>query len=90
MKAVKAEEVWAQPYGEAGKVRVRVAERFSRIYPLPPGTKLRGQGAYRDHYTMLYERRKKLDANPAERSGSSEEFEELESLLTECIEATES
>jgi hypothetical protein len=90
VKAVKAEEVWAQPYGEQGKVWVRVAARFQRLYPTTSSTKLPAQASYKDHYSKLYERRKKLDSNPSGRSGSSEQYEELDQVLTECIEATES
>jgi hypothetical protein len=87
---VKAEEPWAAPYGQAGKVWATIAERFA----LGPRVRARGKApddrACKDRYAVLYAKRKRLDANPAARSGSSEDWGELEQALAECVDATES
>ena len=90
MQAVKAEEPWAAPYGQMGKVWIAIADRFTRLVQLSSSTKPPDDRACKDRYTALYTKQKQLDTNPAARSGSSEEFGEVEQGLAQCIEATES
>ena len=86
---VKAEEVWACAYGQLGRAWQRVAERFYGLWKQSGDDILPSERACRDRYQALYERRKRLDQAPAARSGSSEEYGELEQLLSGCVDATE-
>lgn len=86
-----AEEVWAIDYGQMGKVWERVAERFKGLYvDAPRGAKLPSDRTCKERYLALLEDRKRLDAQPEKRSGSSEDWGELESLLTNCVDCTAS
>ena len=51
------------------------------VFPIPTDR------TCRERYEKLAEQRKRLDANPAARSGSNEEHGEIEQLLSECVDA---
>jgi hypothetical protein len=89
VKVVREEEVWKTTYGKFGKAWEKIAELFAASIDLPASARRPDSRACQDRYNVLYERRKKLDRQPEVRSGSSEDFDDLDQLLYLCVEETE-
>ena len=86
VKIVHAEEPWEAMYGKLLDTWRRITELFLEgleqdVFPIPTDR------TCRERYEKLAEQRKRLDANPAARSGSNEEHGEIEQLLSECVDA---
>lgn len=91
VKVVREEEPWTASYGDIGNVWRRIAELYhERLSGARLSTSKRPDGrACQLRYEKLYDHRKSLDKQPEQRSGSSEEFEEIDQLLFTCVEETE-
>lgn len=87
VQIVLEEEPWAATYGLGGKSWERVAEIFAKLYP--SASRVPDGRSCQDHYKLLVSRRQQLDQNPEGRSGSSEEFGEIDELLMACVERTD-
>jgi hypothetical protein len=88
VKFVREEQPWLAGYGEIGSAWKRIAQLFCESLEV---LSARGPDyrACQDRFSKLCERRKLLDKHPESRSGSSEDFNEVDQLLYVCIEEIE-
>ena len=87
VKIARDEAIWLAVYGTTGKRWTQISQRFAAERKLigrhyPDGRSCQLQ------YEKLLERQRVLDVNPAMRSGSNEDYGELQEDLTYCVQET--
>ena len=92
VKIVRSSEVWACGHGQVGGAWKRAAEHVNAVNAQRRQAAVDGvatERTCRERYVLLCSKQEKLRKQPERRSGSSEEYGEVEQAVEQCIELTE-